>query len=80
MPEITFRREISQDQHDLLQTVLKQWDHSLDEFIWSAIVGDIVGYVESADKSPLYDRAGFVKEQKHLQGSSDGDDVGEEKK
>jgi hypothetical protein len=59
MPKLTFEKDLTQDEYDLLQVALKLGKTSQDEFIWAAIQGSILSELEGAVESPLANDGGM---------------------
>ena len=66
MPKIEFSREVTQEQYDLLQAVLKLNEQTFDQWMWENITASVEGDLENADRSPLayeWDSEGEGKEE-----------------
>ncbi|WP_415283507.1 hypothetical protein [Candidatus Nitrososphaera sp. FF02] len=66
MPKITFEKEVTEDQYDLLQVALKLGKISQDDFIWAATQGSILAELESADTSKLAEATRIVDYQEQF--------------
>ena len=53
MPKIEFSREVTKEQYDLLQAVLKLNEQTFDQWMWENITASVEGDLENADRSPL---------------------------
>ena len=70
MPKIEFSREVTKEQYDLLQAVLKLNEQIFDQWMWENITASVEGDLENADRSPL-----AYKQDSEGEGKEEGADM-----
>ena len=54
MPEVSFRKEITEDQLDMIQVALKLTQKSFEEYAWLAIIDAVKTDIENPEHTTLY--------------------------
>ena len=63
MPKITFEKEVTPELYEVYQMVLKLDAQTSEQYIWGTIRRAIIATLESANESPLLNKAGWDEEE-----------------